>query len=391
MCVYVYVQPARLMLGFVGAAAFLSMWISNTGTSVLMVPMAVGVLETLRSAQTESGDGTREEEGVQNGDGEELLEQDDDGEGGDGVVVLSESDDDSSEAEMGLLTGVSRSEAEAMELEEVGAMSMELSPSAAETMNKEPGEGMGGVPRRRKGGGVGAARVRHTGVVKPSAKKAMSPIDKYSIGLVLAIAYACSIGGLATLTGTGPNIVLNGYWSRCHADQELNFSNWLLLGVPLAFSLTFLLWAVMAFLYARDMSSHKLNTQSLEEEMRALEPLSWPEKVIVADFVMTVLLWLTRRTEIGGWSDLFPPATAPKDGTVSALSAIVLFMVPTYDGKGGRVLDWNTAKGLPWDIVLILGAGFSMRCGRRSALRCSDRTHLHIISCVHCMVVRPFL
>ena len=99
--------------------------------------------------------------------------------------------------------------------------------------------------------------------------------------------------------------------------------------------------------------------------MRALEPPSWPEKVIIADFVMTVLLWLTRRTEIGGWSDLFPPATAPKDGTVSALSAIVLFMVPTYDGKGGRVLDWNTAKGLPWDIVLILGAGFSMRCAAR--------------------------
>ena len=329
-------KPRMLLLGFIASAAFLSMWISNTATSVMMVPMAIGVLDTIRHTSSSAPPAPPADGG---GESDPFgVDEDGRGEAGDGAIqerLLEEGADGN-----------------AIELAER--------------------DGAGAAPPAPARGGDAGLKSGDADLESLAIAARRTPAeeatDEFSIGMVLGIAYACSIGGLATITGTGPNIILNGYWTRCHGQDGVvqpNFLTWFLLGFPLVAVFILILWLLMGFMYTRKMRMDHLNTAVIEREMKNLPPMSWAERVICCDFVVTVLLWLTRSTQAGGWGDLFDKATAPKDGTVSIVSAVVLFIIPSRDPKlrGTRILDWEIAKGLPWDIVLILGGGFSMSAG----------------------------
>lgn len=286
-------QPKLLLGGFIVSAAFLSMWISNTATSVMMVPMAIGVLDTLRSTAN--------------------VHNKDDDESNDDTM------DDKEEAED--LEGRLLSE---------GDSHNESAPDISSFEVEQHDD---------------AIYIDESGENDIETKKAETASNEYGRGLVLGIAYACSIGGLATITGTGPNIILSGYWNKCHNTEgvvQANFSTWILLGFPLVVCFIGILWLLMTYLFARKLKTDQVNTGAIRREIQQLPPLSWPEKVILIDFGVTILLWLTRQTEIGGWGDLFPPSTAPKDGTVSVASALVLFLIPSFDPsrKMKRILDW---------------------------------------------------
>ncbi|NTV83306.1 MAG: SLC13/DASS family transporter, partial [Bacteroidales bacterium] len=102
------------------------------------------------------------------------------------------------------------------------------------------------------------------------------------------------------------------------------------------------------------------------EQYKMLGPIRFEEKIILADFILLALLWLSRsnldfgKFVIPGWSGLFENPEYVNDGTVAIMMAVLLFFIPSKREKGHRIMDWETAGKIPWHIVLLFGGGFAL-------------------------------
>jgi len=263
---FVGLSPARLMLGFVVATAFLSAWISNTATAMMMLPIAMAVVKKL------------EEEGEDSARG----------------------------------------------------------------------------------------------------------LNKFTIGLLLSIAFAASIGGFATLVGTPPNLAFAEIFkiSFPHAP-EISFARWLLFAMPLSLVMLVLAWLFLAHRYCRHMDSSPTKTGVFMQQLKELGPMSIQEKSVMAVFLMTAVLWMTRSTinlgsfTFNGWGSLFQLTDAAgkvtsfvNDGTVAITMALLLFVIPTPDkvnGKRVMLMQAPDLKPLPIGIILLFGGGFALAGGFKAS------------------------
>ena len=243
-------SPARILLGFMLATAFLSMWISNTATAMMMVPILLSIVEKL----------------------EEHIE-----------------------------------------------------------------------------------------------KKELS---KYSVGLLLGVAYSASIGGIATLVGTPPNLSFARiYQIMFPAAPDISFSDWFLFAFPISIVFFIFVWAYLYFIFKPGSSWKKLNNVYFKDEYKTLGPAGFEEKIILIDFILLALLWLSRTGitvgdfSIPGWSSLFSNPNYLNDGTVAIGMAILLFLIPSKTSRNKKLMDWKTASKLPWHIVLLFGGGFALASG----------------------------
>jgi sodium-dependent dicarboxylate transporter 2/3/5 len=198
-----------------------------------------------------------------------------------------------------------------------------------------------------------------------------SRTSRYSIGLLLGIAYSASVGGIATLVGTPPNLVfvriLNISFPRA---PEISFAAWFIFALPLSVLFFTVVWG---FLYWRfrpgDEGFVQMDSAVFSEQYKELGPMSGEEKVVLLDFTLLAVLWLTRSDislgpiSLTGWAHLFPAAEYINDGTVAVALALVLFIIPSRSERGRTVMDWRTANKLPWNIVLLFGGGFALAEG----------------------------
>ena len=234
---------------------------------------------------------------------------------------------------------------------------------------------------------------------------------KFGKGLLLGVAYSCSLGGMACLTGTGTNIAFAGFWATTYGDIDggaVTFGRWLAFGLPLSTMLILLVWVVLCSCFIGWPSRRSARGQEREAaaaairaEAKALGPLSRREKIVLAHFIGQAALWLTRDIGGGGWGLLFNEGMVT-DATVAMTTALSLFVFPAgpapeppsiYDGaegretelqtlrqgsqpepepepmpqKGGqsgeaeqRCLDGGAVRGINWGVVLLLGGGFSL-------------------------------
>eukprot|EP01121_Diplochlamys_sp_Union-15-3_P011463 TRINITY_DN332_c0_g1_i6.p1 TRINITY_DN332_c0_g1~~TRINITY_DN332_c0_g1_i6.p1 ORF type:complete len:365 (-),score=59.42 TRINITY_DN332_c0_g1_i6:45-1139(-) len=201
-------------------------------------------------------------------------------------------------------------------------------------------------------------------------------------GYLLSICYSASIGGLATPVGTAANLIMVDFMkSRYPLAPEITFPVWMGYGVPLAVLFLIVLFLYISSAYLKDSPADALidevkSKEFLQQELKKLGNLTWPEKVITADFLITVILWIFRADLIfsgttcvswkgcfPGWANIFPNANYIRDGSVATAAAMVLFFIPARDGKGSKILDWNTAKLLNWDVLWLLGGGFALAKG----------------------------
>lgn len=225
-------QPARLLLGFLLSSAFLSLWVSNTATALMMLPIALSVLELLE---------------------EQVIEQ--------------------------------------------------------------------------------------------------PTLRAFEAVLVLSIAYGCNIGGVGTLIGTPPNALLAGFLSETYG-YALSFATWLPIGLPivvLGLLLTYFLLTYVLF-----SGAHQLQVdlrEVIQKEMSALGLWQPAERRVAWIFTLTALLWITQPL-ISRWID------GISDTSIAIGAALALFLVPA--GQNQRLLDWETARQLPWGILLLFGGGLSM-------------------------------
>ena len=189
----------------------------------------------------------------------------------------------------------------------------------------------------------------------------------FGSGLLLAIAYCASIGGMATLIGTPPNLSFARIMQITFPDAPpISFAQWFLFGFPLALAMAAALWVQIAWMHTRGTGVHSFNREVIVAQYRALGPWSFEQRALLAAFSLLGLLWMTRAgadlgpVNLPGWSSLFEHPAYFGDGTVAIAMACLLFMIPSTSEPGRRLLDWEVAKGLRWDIVLLYGGGFAL-------------------------------
>jgi len=266
------VSPARILLGFMFATAFLSMWISNTATAMMMIPIVISVIDKLEES-------------------------------------------------------------------------------------------------------IGKAEV-----------------GKYATGLLLGIAYSASIGGIATLVGTPPNLSFARIFTIYFPEApEIAFSQWFLFALPVSAFFFVFVWGYLYLIFGpRRKSWPRLSHDTFREQYRELGKTSFEEKSVLAIFILLAITWLSRSgldigsVSIPGWSQVFGNPSYINDGTVAIIYAIILFIIPAKKKSGGRLMDWHSAKGIPWNIVLLFGGGFALASGfKDSGLSMWFGEQLNWISSAH--------
>lgn len=185
--------------------------------------------------------------------------------------------------------------------------------------------------------------------------------SNFAICMMLGIAYAASIGGVATLVGTPTNVFLAGF-AREH-QLEISFGRWMMFATPLAVVMLVLTWLVLTQcvfpIRIRQISGGR---QLIRNELKKMGSVSRGEWTVLIVFASTALAWVLRGP-LTKWSWLTEriPLIAEIDDTQIALAAAILLFVIPVDGRQGiQALDWKTAKTIPWGVLLLFGGGFSL-------------------------------
>ncbi len=192
--------------------------------------------------------------------------------------------------------------------------------------------------------------------------KGAGNIANFSLTLMLAIAYASNIGGIATIVGTPPNVAYVGYINKKYG-YAISFLDWMLLCLPIAILLLGAMYFVMVkWLFPNRIKSDEGTKELIKSEIRQLGALSVPEKRVLLIFIVTAFLWMFRSII----NEL--QSTVKLDDTIIALiCGITLFICPSGSAAAKNkvennesLLEWGDTKRLAWGILLLFGGGISL-------------------------------
>ncbi len=181
--------------------------------------------------------------------------------------------------------------------------------------------------------------------------------NKFTVCLMLGIAYAASIGGLGTLIGTPPNAMVAGYMLETYGIN-IGFTQWMIFGLPIVFILIPLSWYLLTrFVFTFDLEHNEAAAGIVDNELKTLGPMTTPEKRTAIAFVFIALAWVTRPL-----LQQIPSLSALNDTIIAIAGAVLLFLIPAGDkqNKSARLLDWSAAVDIPWGVLLIFGGGLSL-------------------------------
>jgi sodium-dependent dicarboxylate transporter 2/3/5 len=211
---------------------------------------------------------------------------------------------------------------------------------------------------------IGLAIITH--VIEEGKKEGLdkeidfSP-EKFAFGLnlMLGIAYAASIGGIATLIGTPPNTVLAGYLQKTYG-YEITFAKWLLVGVPLVVVLLPLCWLWLTKV-ANPMKLRKVpgGRDLINYELRQMGVMSAGERWTALVFTLTAVAWIfQKQIEV-----IFPDPKLVTDAAIGMTGGLLLFLIPVSLRRNVFVMDWHWAAKMPWGVLILFGGGLAMADG----------------------------
>ena len=209
-------------------------------------------------------------------------------------------------------------------------------------------------------------------IIQIEEKFGVEESHRFTVALMLGIAYACSIGGIATLVGTPPNLSLARIFEITFPKAEpIAFGQWLIMAFPITLIMLFIIWILITKLFYPVPAQLKANRALVKKEYKALGSMSFEEKCVLIVFCFAAFLWVFRKDlNIGilivpGWSNLIPYPNLLDDGTVAICMAMILFLIPTRsrDAKSSTILNVEVFKHVPWHIVILFGGGFALAKG----------------------------
>ncbi len=177
--------------------------------------------------------------------------------------------------------------------------------------------------------------------------------------LMLAVAYSASIGGIATLIGTPPNLVLAGIVNELY-DVEITFAQWIKLGLPLSILMLIGCWFYLTrFAFNFEQKEFPGGKKEIARLLTQIGKICYEEKAVLIIFVVTAMAWMGR-------SILQTWIPAIDDTIIAMTSAIILFIIPTQDGTR-KIINWEEAVQMPWGIILLFGGGMALAEGFESS------------------------
>ena len=173
--------------------------------------------------------------------------------------------------------------------------------------------------------------------------------------LMLGIAYSASIGGISTLIGTPPNLILAGVVEETFG-YEITFSTWFKFGFPISLILLFLCWKYLTGIaFKFEQKSFPGGIKEIKKQLQKIGKISYEEKLVALIFTLTAIAWVTR--------DILKLIIPVIDDTIIVMiSALIIFLLPTNDKKR-RLINWEEASKLPWGILLLFGGGMALASG----------------------------
>ncbi|XP_075932241.1 solute carrier family 13 member 4 [Anarhichas minor] len=355
-------KPGMLVLGFMCCTVFLSMWLSNTSTTAMVMPIAEAVLQQLIC--TGLADGHVDSETAEAPEDDSAVSDKEENFDKNQLELLYRNDSDCTKQE--LSTG------------------------------DEGANGLGLIMHTN-------GHLPQVAIEIPNVKRVRTRRDsQYPTKrdhmickcLSLSITYAATIGGLITITGTSTNLIFAEQFNTRYPDAKvINFGTWFIFSFPIAIIMLVLTWLWLHFLFLgcnfretcswskkRKTRREMLSEMRIQEEYAKLGPISYPEVVTAVFFILMTLLWFTREPGfVPGWTSLFEKKGYRTDATVSVLLGFLLFLIParrpfssssssscrnTESDPLAPMITWKDfQKLMPWEIVILVGGGYALAAG----------------------------
>ena len=209
-------------------------------------------------------------------------------------------------------------------------------------------------------------------VLKMEGNFGVAETRKFTTSLMLGIAYGCSIGGIATLVGTPPNLSFARIFQITFPNADpITFGTWFIMGLPISIIMLVIVWLILTRIFFRVPSNLTVDKSIVTKEYKELGPISFEEKSVLIIFTLTAFLWVFRKKltlgffTIPGWSQLLPSSPLIDDATVAIFMAMIMFLIPTRnkETKYSTIMGPDVITKLPWNIVLLFGGGFALAKG----------------------------
>ncbi|NXH68718.1 S13A4 protein, partial [Hydrobates tethys] len=372
-------KPGMLLLCFMCCTTVLSMWLSNTSTTAMVMPIVEAVLQELVNAE--------EEHEVISTAGSTIIEENE-------PIGLSEKHGQPS--------------LELIFINEDAATTDFSSLMHSKSMN-----GVHVIANP-----IGMMNSKSNGQHLPQAQILVLPPKPSELGLStqyryqtrhdhmvckclsLSISYAATIGGLTTIIGTSTSLIFLEHFNNHYPNAEVvNFGTWFLFSFPISLIMLVLTWFWMHWLFLgcnfretcsvskkKKTKREEMSERRIQEEYKKLGNVSYPEMVTGFFFILMTLLWFTREPGfVPGWSSFFEKKGYRTDATVSVFLGFLLFLIPAKKpcfgkkekGDGEKSTDINTLdpiitwkdfqKTMPWEIVVLVGGGYALAAGCKTS------------------------
>lgn len=367
-------KPGMLLLCFMCCTTMLSMWLSNTSTTAMVMPIVEAVLQELINAEEEQ---------------------------------LGAGNSSTEEAElMGLDVNNRQTSVELIFVNE--------DTTAADFTSLMQNKNLNGVPmvtkpvktRNQQQQTRQQSSQEKPGVLTPSSKNPETNRKKYRSHhdqmickcLSLSISYAATIGGLTTIIGTSTSLIfLEHFNNQYPAAEVVNFGTWFLFSFPISLIMLVVSWFWMHWLFLgcnfketcslskkKKTKREELSEKRIREEYEKLGDISYPEMVTAFFFILMTVLWFTREPGfVPGWDSFFEKKGYRTDATVSVFLGFLLFLIPAKKPCFGKrsdgasqepsqgiepIITWKDfQKTMPWEIVILVGGGYALASGSKSS------------------------